>query len=500
MEERAPPVPVVIGDVIAGKYRVERILGRGGMGEVVAARHKDLGQLFAIKVLLPRAAADPQSVDRFLNEARAAAKLKGEHVAKVTDFGRLDSGAPYIVMEHLVGTDLRTHLDARGPLPVGEAAAHVLQACDAIAEAHGAGIVHRDLKPSNLFLTRRANGTSCVKVLDFGIAGQSAQDDDDEEDGVLGTPLYMAPEQMGRTDRADSRCDVWSMGVVLYELATGTTPFHSTMTAEIIARVLQDDPEPPSHHVPGLPAVLDELVLRCLRKRPEDRFQTVDDLAAELRAAVASGAIEAPPPASIPAPGDDPDSRVILSPNVAATLDPSASDVPAAPSPAPGRRRPPPSAGQETVLIRVPRKKRGAGRVLAIGGVPAAAFAAFGVWLVLHSPPGDPSLNTTPAGPAPQGAARLAAGVPVTAATAAAPTAAVAAEPTAASVEAPPTSSVEAPPTSSVEAPPAPPTSAPATSSATAGPVSTASAPPKSAVKKPATSTSKPPPRFGGIR
>src|SRR5262245_36017323 len=150
--------PVAPGDLLLGKYRVERVLGRGGMGVVVAARHLELGELFAIKFLLPHAIKHPQAVERFVREARASARLKGEHVAKVHDVGRLSDGLPYMVLEYLSGNDLKATLRERGPLPVAEAVTYVLQACEAIAEAHDLGIIHRDIKPANLFLTRRANG------------------------------------------------------------------------------------------------------------------------------------------------------------------------------------------------------------------------------------------------------------------------------------------------------------------------------------------------------
>jgi len=161
---------VGVGDVLAGKYRVEKILGMGGMGIVVAAMHLDLREMRAIKLIRPDARS-AQSVERFLREARAVVRLRSEHVAEVYDVGRLESGAPYIVMELLEGQDLSTISKMRGTLPIEEAVLYVTQACHALAEAHAAGIVHRDLKPGNLFLTRRPDGSVCIKVLDFGISG-----------------------------------------------------------------------------------------------------------------------------------------------------------------------------------------------------------------------------------------------------------------------------------------------------------------------------------------
>ena len=211
--EPATQSPVAVGDVLLGKYRVERVLGQGGMGVVVAARHLELGELFAIKFLLPAALVHPQAVERFVREARASARLKGEHVAKVQDVGRTPDGLPYMILEYLAGKDLKDTVQERGPLPVQEAATYVLQACEAVAEAHGLNIVHRDIKPANLFLTRRPNGSPCVKVLDFGISKQ-LDPERPEQHGLtktgmlLGSPYYMSPEQMMRTKEADPRSDI----------------------------------------------------------------------------------------------------------------------------------------------------------------------------------------------------------------------------------------------------------------------------------------------------
>jgi serine/threonine-protein kinase len=255
------------------------------MGVVVAARHLELGELYAIKFLLPQALASRQAVDRFLREARASARLKGEHVAKVHDVGRLETGAPYMVMEFLAGSDLQQLLGQRGPLPVEEAATFVIQACEAIAEAHSLGIIHRDIKPANLFLIQRPNGTPCIKVLDFGISKQiTAEQLDLTKTGtVMGSPLYMAPEQMARTKDADARSDIWAMGIVLYELLTAAVPFSADTLTEVVAKVLQEQQVPPSHLRPGLPAEVDAIVARCLQKRPEHRFQSMNELAAALR-------------------------------------------------------------------------------------------------------------------------------------------------------------------------------------------------------------------------
>ncbi|MGK4004482.1 serine/threonine-protein kinase [Sorangium sp. So ce1036] len=290
--------PVHVGDVLLGKYTVERLLGRGGMGVVVAARHRELGELFAIKLLLPRALADAQAAELFLREARAAVQLKGEHIVRVHDVGRLETGAPYMVMEHLVGCDLQQIVFERGPLPVREAVDHVLQVCDALAEAHAQGLVHRDLKPANLFLTRRPSGAPLVKVLDFGISRRIKPDATDLTNTLVlhGSPLYMAPEQMRRAKRVDTRSDIWSMGVVLHHLVTGMMPFPAETLTEVVARVLQEEPILPSQQRPGLPDALDTVVALCLQRRPEHRFQAIEELAAALRVLTSESGPEATAP------------------------------------------------------------------------------------------------------------------------------------------------------------------------------------------------------------
>lgn len=312
-----------IGSILLGKYRVERVLGQGGMGFVVAARHEELGELFAIKMMLPHALAFEGALERFMREARLAARLKGEHVARVHDVGKFENGAPYMVMEHLTGDDLSRILDKRGALPVGEAALYAYQACEAVAEAHALGILHRDLKPSNMFLTRRPNDTLCVKVIDFGIS----KDLDPNKVGpaltktgmMVGTPSYMAPEQMANNKSMDARSDIWSLGVILYELVTGEVPFLADSMTELVSAVLTKSPVPTSRVRPGIPPAFDAIVLRCLEKQPDRRFATVRDLMIALHPFVGANlpqAMTGPPPvrpsapAGIPAAANSPYSGV----------------------------------------------------------------------------------------------------------------------------------------------------------------------------------------------
>ena len=271
------------GELIAGKYRVDRVLGAGGMGTVFAATHVVLGQRVAIKRMHPERIGRHNAGPRFLREARAAARLRSQHVARVIDVGVLEDGAPFIVMEHLDGEDLAALVDRRGALPVAEAVEYVLQAAEAIAEAHAAGIVHRDLKPENLFLSRDLAGAPCVKVLDFGISKLLGDELALTRAAVaVGTPLYMSPEQMVSSRDVDSRTDLWSLGVVLYELVTATRPFEADLPSELYARILHGAPRPISTHVATVPAGLEAVILQCLQKERARRFSNAADLAAAL--------------------------------------------------------------------------------------------------------------------------------------------------------------------------------------------------------------------------
>ena len=276
------------GDVLAGKFRIERVLGVGGMGMVVSAMHIHLDERVAIKFLLPEALANPEAVSRFGREARAAVKIKSEHVARVTDVGALETGAPYMVMELLRGKDLSQALRDSGPLSVPLAVEYVLQACEALAEAHAIGIVHRDLKPANLFLTARADGSPCVKVLDFGISKVSAQSGTGSDMGmtrtqsIMGSPLYMSPEQMASARDVDQRSDVWAVGTVLYELVTGHVPFEAESMPQLCTLILHAEPPSPRLVRPDLPDGIEQVILRCLRKDRAQRYQNVATLAKDL--------------------------------------------------------------------------------------------------------------------------------------------------------------------------------------------------------------------------
>jgi serine/threonine-protein kinase len=276
------------GDILAGKYRIDRVLGTGGVGVVVAATHLSLDERVAIKFLLPAAAKDHDAVVRFDREARAAVKIKSEHVARVTDVGKLDSGAPYMVMEYLEGRDLARLIEGGGPLPIDTATEYVLQACEALADAHALGIVHRDIKPSNLFLTWGTDGAPRVKVLDFGISkimprtGSVPDPAMTRTRAVMGSPLYMSPEQMESSRDVDERTDIWGIGVILYELLAGVPAFNGPTMAQVCTRILHGAPTPLRDIRSEIPSELEAAILRCLAKAAAMRFADVGELALAL--------------------------------------------------------------------------------------------------------------------------------------------------------------------------------------------------------------------------
>ena len=286
---------VQVGDVLAGKYRVEKILGTGGMGVVVAASHLQLQEQVALKFLLPTALESDEFNARFLREAQITAKLRNEHVARVMDIGFLESGAPYMVMEYLVGCDLRHVLRTEGKLEVNRAVNYVIQAAEGVAEAHSLGIVHRDLKPANLFLTKRPDGSDLVKILDFGISKATILHGADEEltrtGMMLGSPRYMSPEQIKACDTVDARTDVWSLATILYQLLTRKAPFAGDSPASTVANVLSPQIATGLRQLrPDVNEELEAAVFRALEKEREDRTPNVATFAAELMRSVGDAA------------------------------------------------------------------------------------------------------------------------------------------------------------------------------------------------------------------
>ncbi len=277
--------PLEPGSRVADKYEIVERLGEGGMGVVYEARHMELGQRVAIKVMQRREGLDEI---RLVREARATSRLTSPHALRILDVGRLEGGAPFMVMERLVGRDLAEVLQARGRLDADEAVAWVLDAAEAIGEAHELGIIHRDLKPSNLFLAEQ-RGQTMVKVLDFGVSklirpldGDASEVTLTSDGGVVGSVAYMSPEQL-RGAEVDERSDIWSLGVVLFELLTGRLPFEGEGAAALGARIATE-PLPDLRALrPDVPPALVDVVARCLSKRPRDRFANIGALVAALR-------------------------------------------------------------------------------------------------------------------------------------------------------------------------------------------------------------------------
>ncbi len=278
------PSAIRPGDVIGGKYRVEKIIGQGGMGTVVRARHTLLEQDVAIKVLANELAADPQYAARFLREAQTAVSIKGEHVVRVLDVGTRENGAPFMVMEYLQGNDLGALVEESGPLHVQDAVDYVLQACEALAEAHVAGLTHRDIKPSNLFLAKRSDGSPMVKLLDFGIAKPASATDTrlTATGAAMGSPSYMSPEQVRNAKDVDHRSDIWSLGASLHELLTGTPPFHAETFPALCAAIIADDPTPIRSVRSDVPLELEAVIAKCLEKKIDGRYPDVAVLALAL--------------------------------------------------------------------------------------------------------------------------------------------------------------------------------------------------------------------------
>jgi serine/threonine-protein kinase len=376
--------------LIAGKYLIEGVLGVGGMGVVLAALHQQLGQRVAIKMLLPHAAAQTESLQRFLREARASSSIKSEHVAQVIDVGTTEGGAPFMVMEFLQGLDLGQLLVQRRRLPSIEVVDYVLQACEAITQAHRLGIVHRDLKPSNLYLTQTADGRPLVKVLDFGISkitGPEAAVALTATSFSFGTPVYMSPEQVRSTKHVDPRTDIWALGVILHELIAGTPPFEAESLTALCAIITVDPPIPLRKAFPAAHPGLEAVVLRCLQKDVSQRYASIYELARAL------------------APFGSPGSAEVL-----ARIDRlGAVSLPGLPS-APGPAIDPHATGQGWETGRLPARASRLWALLAVG-LLSSALAAWGVITLVR--PARPAIIAVGADTAASASASAASSAPV---------------------------------------------------------------------------------------
>jgi serine/threonine-protein kinase len=466
----AASMPFPPGTVLAGKYRVDRLLGEGGMGWVVVATHLQLEQRVALKFMrAAQVAASPDAVARFLREARAAARIQSEHVARVSDVGTLEDGAPYLVMEYLEGQDLDSLLQSSPRLPVATAVEYAMQACEGLSEVHAAGIIHRDLKPANLFLARRTDGSVRVKLLDFGISkvtpvpGGASDGSMTSTQALMGSPLYMAPEQMRSSKSVDARADIWSMGVILYEMFAGRSPFGGDTLPEVCARIMTEPPPPLREARSDLPPALDALVMRCLEKEASKRFPDVAHLA---QALAPFGSLEVRASA-------DRIGRVVrakLPSSVDLAAEVSSTSVVHAPPPAVASQTA--AAFGKTELSFVPRRSRAL--PLVASGAALAVAAVAGI-VLLRGPAPVPAAATS--GPA----------SPVVTSPSPPP---IAADPAPAPAPAPVPAPAPAPASASAIAPPAPspvePPSRPHAKPKPASPVAAASAPAPAAPAAPA--------------
>ena len=408
------------GDTIDGKYLLIGVIGAGGMGVVYEAEHLRLKQRCAIKMLSAGMLGEVDILKRFEREARASALLKSAHVTRVTDVATTSNGVPYIVMELLSGHDLDATLEERGRLPYAEAVDYVLQACAAVAEAHGAGIIHRDLKPGNLFLSREPDGT-VLKVLDFGISKMMEEGSKLTRAGTtMGTALYMSPEQLRSAATVDERSDIWSLGVILYELLCGEPPFVGS-GVQIAAAIVSEDAPDIAHRV-VIPGGLAAVIARTMQRAPAARYARVAELAAALApfaepnslgVTVTSQLARRESARSLPAVADDRSTGI---PRAAARVDVEARTVPRDVSTGVSHE-------VNTGAGRQDNRSRKQLAALVVAGIFVVAGAAVAV-VKLRTPPGMPP---TPAAASSIAAETAAAPPPVAAAPTAAPSASAAA-------------------------------------------------------------------------
>ena len=329
----------LLGQTLAGKYKIEKLIKTGGMGSVYRGRHVLMDKTVAVKVLRPSLAGDDAVVARFSREAKAASKISHPHAVSVTDFGEAENGVVFLVMEYLDGRTLKEAIVKEGPLSLGRAVEIVRQVAGALDAAHGQGVIHRDLKSENIMLVSH-NGDEWAKVLDFGIAkilqpvGSAADAEITQANLVVGTPQYMSPEQCSQSGALDARSDVYSLGIIVHEMLTGKLPFTGESATVVMMKQVQDSPPSVLTSRPQLPGAVDQVIKRALAKQPIDRFQSAGELSAGLADAASEEAAEAPvtagvgatkanTPISVPGVADDVDEETVVRPRTPVTAPPS---------------------------------------------------------------------------------------------------------------------------------------------------------------------------------
>jgi len=300
------PIDPLIGRVFDDKYRLEERLGGGGMGTVYRATHLLIDRQVAIKVLSQRFVGDETAQQRFRREARASGRMQHPNAVAVNDFGATEDGWLYIVMELLEGQTLRDLLARESPLDPARAVSFMLQTCAAVGAAHEAGLIHRDLKPANIFIEQRPNFPAVVKVLDFGVAKFAVEEHEDDYDtltqvgAIIGTPRYMSPEQCAGTASLTPAADVYSLGIILYEMLTGASPFTGDTPLALALKQVSEAPRPPREIVPSIPEALERVVLHALAKNPGARPQDAHELRRELHATAETLGLEHAEPSHSP--------------------------------------------------------------------------------------------------------------------------------------------------------------------------------------------------------
>jgi serine/threonine-protein kinase len=406
----------MLHEVLSERFEIVRTLARGSTAEVIEARDKGRRRV-AIKVLHTSSSADKELVARFKREARAASMLRSPNVVRLLEMGATEAGRPYLVMEFLVGRDLATEIAVRGPLPLEEAASFLAQTCAAMIEAHHAGIIHRDLKPTNLFIAEERE-ERVLKVLDFGIAKLTKSVSDGpitEVRAVFGSPLYMAPELFRSAKLADARSDIWSLGVIFYEMLTGALPFDGKTVLDLATNAERKAHLPPTARRRDLPSSVDVVIARALKKDPSDRYQSVRELLAALEVFLPNGeptvaarapsrpgdtSVEGVPTRSYPPGAGSPTERVTARPPDAQTALGASAEAP------PLRASEPDASLVETghgfglssdsippAPIRPPTRHRAVRWAAALG----ASALVVAVWLAVRPEPNAPAPQTSSA-------------------------------------------------------------------------------------------------------